>query len=62
MDKLLGLTLDNDDNKKEIVAWTSTDREATCRHGFIGPVSSTTSPHSHVKITVNNNPAPVTLY
>ena len=38
MDKLLGLTLDNDDNKKEIVAWTSTDREATCRHGFIGPV------------------------
>ena len=62
MDKLLGLTLDNDDNKKRDSGLDLNGPEVTWRHGFIGPVSSTKSPHSHTSKSVINNPAPVTLY
>ena len=62
MDKLLGLTLDNDDNKKRDSGLNLNGPEVTWRHGFMGPVTSTNSPHSHTYKSVINNPAPVTLY
>ena len=55
MDKLLGLTLDNDDNKKEIVAWTSTDRKGNLTSWFHWSSYSTNSPPHSQTLTRQNH-------